>query len=69
MAHAHKIDDQNPKKSPTANSSFQQKKLHWLWEKLYKDFKSENIKQGSINVSWLGKYNPFFIFRNTVFPN
>ena len=46
MAHHHKIDDQNPQKPPTANSSFQQKK-HWLWEKLYKDFEPENTKQGS----------------------
>ena len=46
MARPHKIDDQNPKKPPTANSSFQQKKLYWLWEKLYKDFKSKNTKQG-----------------------
>ena len=27
MAHRYKIDDQNPKKPRTANSSFQQKKL------------------------------------------
>ena len=47
MACPHKIDDQNPRKPSTANTSFQQKKLYWLWEKLYKDFKSENTKQGS----------------------
>ena len=28
MACPYKIDDQNPKKPPTANSSFQQKKLY-----------------------------------------
>ena len=66
MAHPIKLMIKMPKKPPTANSSFQQEKPHWPWEKLYKDFKSENTKQCS---NWLGKYNPFFIFHHTVFPN
>ena len=56
MGSPHKIDDQNPKKPPTANSSFQPKKLYWLWEKVW------------INISWLGKYNSFFIFTTQFFP-
>ena len=67
MACSHKIDDQNPKKPPTGNSSFQQKKLCWLWEKLYKDFKSKKTNKARINVLWLGKYNPFFVFHDSVF--
>ena len=40
----YKIDDQNPKKPPTKNSSLQQKKLDFDTESNYKDFKSENTK-------------------------
>ena len=44
MVPCNKIDDENPKKPPTpsANSSFQQKKLDHDPESNYKDFKSEN---------------------------
>ena len=53
LSSSYKIDNQNPKKPPTENSSFQQKKLdnepdnelkNWIASS-YKDFKSESTKR------------------------
>ena len=68
MARHHKIYDQNLKKPPTANSSFQQKKLYWLLEKLYEDFKSENTKQGSDQRIMIREIQSIFHFSQQFFP-
>ena len=48
---SYKIDDQKNIKPPTANSSFQKKKLDYDSESNYKDLKSENAKHLACLIS------------------
>ena len=73
MTRPYKIDDQNLKKPLTANSSFQQKNKKTNYIDSERNYiKIPNLKiqnKVRVKVLRLGKYNPFFIFHDTVSPN